>query len=85
MVYYYIYYWNLQFLNNLNINQTNVILPQRAEKQTILTTDYLYRAPEITFFFAFFFAIEFTVLQFTAVVLYNGCKLSKHRKKIPAV
>ena len=28
MVYYYIYYWNLQFLNNVIINKTNVILPQ---------------------------------------------------------
>ena len=28
MVYYYIYYWNLQFLNNVIINKTNVIFPQ---------------------------------------------------------
>jgi hypothetical protein len=30
MVYYYIYYRNLQFLNNVNINQTNVILLQAS-------------------------------------------------------
>ena len=28
MVYYYIYYWHLQFLNIVIINKTNVILPQ---------------------------------------------------------
>jgi hypothetical protein len=31
-------------------------------------------------FYIFCFAIEFAVLRFTAFVLYNGCKFSKHRK-----
>ena len=55
-------------------------------KQFLQLITYTEHRRSLFFFYFicfFFFAIECTVLQFTAFVLYNGCKLSKHRKKFP--
>jgi hypothetical protein len=49
----YIYYWNLQFLNNVNVNKTKVLLPQVKQILAILFRFFGFIAPKIFNYMAF--------------------------------